>query len=85
MHADAFRGHVVIVTGASAGIGKALTQRLAGRGAKLAYLKQTKGRIVAISSMGGKAAIPYNTPYIARNTPCTGSLTPCAWKNHGAE
>jgi short-subunit dehydrogenase len=31
----------------------------------LPYLKQTKGRIVAISSMGGKAAIPYNTPYIA--------------------
>ena len=31
----------------------------------LPYLKQTKGRIVAISSMGGKAAIPYNTPYCA--------------------
>jgi len=29
----------------------------------LPYLKQTKGRIVAVSSMGGKAAIPYNTPY----------------------
>jgi short-subunit dehydrogenase len=29
----------------------------------LAHLKQSKGRIVAISSMGGKAAIPYNTPY----------------------
>lgn len=31
----------------------------------LPHLKQTKGRIVAISSMGGKAALPYNTPYIA--------------------
>ena len=31
----------------------------------LPYLKQTKGRIVAMSSVGGKAAIPYNTPYIA--------------------
>jgi short-subunit dehydrogenase len=28
-------------------------------------LKQTQGRIVAMSSLGGKAAIPYNTPYIA--------------------
>ena len=31
----------------------------------LPYLKQTRGRIVAISSMGGKSALPYNTPYIA--------------------
>jgi short-subunit dehydrogenase len=31
----------------------------------LPYLKQAKGRIVAISSVGGKAAIPYNTPYCA--------------------
>lgn len=31
----------------------------------LPYLKQTRGRIVAVSSMGGKAALPYNTPYIA--------------------
>jgi short-subunit dehydrogenase len=31
----------------------------------LPYLKKTKGRIVAISSLGGKAAIPYNTPYCA--------------------
>jgi short-subunit dehydrogenase len=29
----------------------------------LPHLKKTKGRIVAISSLGGKAAIPYNTPY----------------------
>lgn len=31
----------------------------------LPYLKKTQGRIVAISSLGGKAAIPYNTPYCA--------------------
>jgi short-subunit dehydrogenase len=159
MKADAFRGQVVIVTGASAGIGKAMALQLARQGAKVAiaarradrleavaaecralgaevlvvptdvsdevqckalvdktvaafgrldmlinnaglaatalfdefpnldlfrhtmdvnfygavyctyytlpYLKQTKGRIVAISSLGGKAAIPYNTPYCA--------------------
>ncbi len=29
----------------------------------LPYLKQTRGRIVAVSSLGGKATIPYNTPY----------------------
>ncbi len=157
MKPDAFRGQAVIVTGASAGIGKALALQLARQGAKVAiaarragrleqvavecralgaevlavptdvsdeaqckalvektvaafgkldmlisnaglaasalldefpdlglfrhtmdvnfygavyctyyslpHLKQTKGRIVAISSMGGKAAIPYNTPY----------------------
>ncbi len=157
MKADAFRDQVVIVTGASAGIGRALALLLAGQGAKvtiaarraerleqvaaecrglggealvvptdvtdeeqckaliektiaafgrldmlinnaglavsamfdefpdlhlfkhtldvnfygavyctyyaLPYLKQTKGRVVAISSLGGKAALPYNTPY----------------------
>lgn len=31
----------------------------------LPYLKQSKGRIVTISSLGGKSAIPYNTPYCA--------------------
>jgi short-subunit dehydrogenase len=31
----------------------------------LPYLKQTKGRIVAISSLGGKVPLPYNTPYIS--------------------
>ncbi len=31
----------------------------------LPYLKQSRGRILAISSLGGKAAIPYNTPYIS--------------------
>jgi short-subunit dehydrogenase len=31
----------------------------------LPYLKHSKGRIVAVSSLGGKSAIPYNTPYCA--------------------
>ncbi|NJD60298.1 MAG: short chain dehydrogenase [Anaerolineales bacterium] len=31
----------------------------------LPYLKQSKGRILAVSSLGGKTAIPYNTPYCA--------------------
>ena len=31
----------------------------------LPHLKQTRGRILAISSLGGKAAVPYNTPYCA--------------------
>jgi short-subunit dehydrogenase len=31
----------------------------------LPYLKQTKGRILVTSSLGGIAAIPYNTPYCA--------------------
>ena len=159
MKADAYRGQVVIITGASAGIGKALALQLARQGAKVAiaarraqrleevaaecralgaealvvptdvtdeaqckalvektvaafgrvdmlinnaglattalfdefpdlslfrhtmdtnfygavsctyyalpYLKQTKGRIVGISSLGGITAIPYNTPYCA--------------------
>ncbi len=29
----------------------------------LPYLKERKGRIVAVSSLGGKVTIPYNTPY----------------------
>jgi short-subunit dehydrogenase len=31
----------------------------------LPYLIQNRGRIVAVSSVGGRAAIPYNTSYIA--------------------
>jgi len=157
MKSDAFRGQVVIITGASSGIGKTLAIQLARQGAKLAiaarradrleqvatecrslggevlvvpadvadetqckalventiaffgrldmlinnaglaatallddfpdlhlfkqlmdvnfygalyctyyalpHLKQTKGRIVAVSSLGGKVALPYNSPY----------------------
>jgi len=31
----------------------------------LPYLIRSRGRIVAISSLGGKAPLPYNSPYIA--------------------
>lgn len=31
----------------------------------LPHLKQSRGRLVAVSSIGGKAPVPYNTPYIA--------------------
>ncbi len=31
----------------------------------LPYLKQSRGRLVNISSLGGKLALPYNTPYIS--------------------
>lgn len=31
----------------------------------LPYLKKTKGRIVTVSSLGGKLPLPFNTPYIA--------------------
>jgi len=31
----------------------------------LPHLKQRRGRIVAISSLGGKAPAPYNSPYVA--------------------
>ncbi|HSQ17074.1 MAG TPA: SDR family oxidoreductase [Anaerolineales bacterium] len=159
MKSDAFRDQVVIITGASAGIGKALALQLTGQGARIAiaarrverleqvaeecrslggavlvvptdvsdevqckalveqtiaafgrldmlinnaglaatalfdefsdlnlfrhtmdvnffgavnctynalpYLKQAKGRIVVISSLGGKVALPYNTPYVS--------------------
>lgn len=159
MKADAFRNQVVIVTGASSGVGKALALQLAGQGAKvvlaarraepleqvasacrqnegealaiptdiadeaqcralvektiatfdrldmlinnaglaviarledysdlslfqhtmkvnfygsvyctyyaLPHLIRTHGRIVAVSSLGGKAPLPYNSPYIA--------------------
>jgi len=159
MKANAFRGQVVIVTGASSGIGRALALQLAGQGAKvvlaarrvelleqvaaacrqaggealavrtdvadeaqckalvektvatfdrldllinnaglaviarledysnlglfqhtmdvnfygavyctyyaLPYLIRSRGRLVAVSSLGGKAPLPYNSPYIA--------------------
>ena len=31
----------------------------------LPFLKESRGRILVISSLGGKAALPYNTPYVS--------------------
>ncbi len=51
----------------------------------LPYLKQTKGRIVTISSIGGKTAIPYNTPYCASKYALHGFLDALRMetKSHG--
>ena len=45
MKADAFRDQVVIVTGASAGIGKALALQLAHQGAKVAIAARRAERV----------------------------------------
>jgi len=38
----------------------------------LPYLKQTRGRLVNISSLGGKLAIPFNTSYVASKSAVIG-------------
>jgi short-subunit dehydrogenase len=38
----------------------------------LPYLKDSRGRVVNVSSLGGKFAIPYNTSYIASKHAVTG-------------
>lgn len=38
----------------------------------LPYMKDTRGRIVNVASLGGKLAIPYNTAYIASKFAVTG-------------
>jgi short-subunit dehydrogenase len=63
MKADAFRGQVVIITGASAGIGKALSVQLARQGAWLALAARDAIRLENLASecerLGGKAiALP---------------------------
>jgi short-subunit dehydrogenase len=58
---DNIFGQVVIVTGASAGIGKALALRLASQGAKLALAARRTGRLEQVAAecraLGGEALI----------------------------
>jgi short-subunit dehydrogenase len=63
MKKESFDGKVVIITGASSGIGKALSLRLAQEGAWLALAARDAGRLDALSlecqQLGGKAiALP---------------------------
>ena len=53
MKADAFRDQVVIVTGASAGIGKALALQLAGQGAKVAIAARRAERLEQVAAGHG--------------------------------
>src|SRR5512143_3013156 len=49
MNTDPFRGQVVIVTGASAGIGRALALQLAGQGAKVAIAARRAERLEQVA------------------------------------
>lgn len=61
MKTDAFRGQVVIVTGASSGIGRSLALRLASQGAKVALAARRMERLELVAEEchqhGGKALI----------------------------
>jgi short-subunit dehydrogenase len=59
MKADAFRDQVVIVMDVNF-YGAVYCTFYA-----LPYLIRSHGRMVAVSSLGGKAPLPYNSPYIA--------------------
>ena len=52
MKADAFRGQAVIVTGASAGIGKALALQLARQGARVAIAARRAERLEQVAADG---------------------------------
>ena len=52
MQPDAFRDQVVIVTGASAGIGRALALQLADQGARFAIAARRAGRLEQVAEEG---------------------------------
>ena len=64
-----FQDKAVIVTGASSGIGRALTLRLADQGAWIVLAARDAQRLDALAEecrqRGGKSPLPYNTNYIA--------------------
>jgi NADP-dependent 3-hydroxy acid dehydrogenase YdfG len=61
MKSDAFRGQVAIVTGASAGIGKALALQLADQGAKVVIAARRAERLEQVAAecrqRGGEAMV----------------------------
>ena len=61
MKTDSFRDEVVIVTGASAGIGKSLALQLAGQGAKVVVAARRMERLEQVAEechqRGGKALV----------------------------
>jgi NADP-dependent 3-hydroxy acid dehydrogenase YdfG len=71
MGKDAFRDQVVIVTGASAGIGKALALQLAGQGAKVAMAARRLERLEQVAAecrqFGGEVLV---VPTDADETQC---------------